>query len=495
MFNDVQMNDDQLKVAEKLPANQKENSSHGKGKSKKSHYKSTIVEDTQKKDRDKETNIKHFKKWQDDGVYVTNTWTKGENTEKFMNRARYLDDMVKNAKNDNDIQAIKSYINATFPQKSKDGANKHVQSYYEKLQEKRSAVQNDGKEEEIKMYEDSKLSDSKVPDEAVIIQMTKGGEHVVESPGVDDPNDVLTLSTLNSPTSILPGNTPEVKTMKDPIEPPKAIKRIEEEPKKEEKKEEKKEDTIISVEQFPESGMVEKVVLKLKDSNYIEKKNIIQDFFRHIKGIETKEVFNKFRDLWNEKYATLFMIKLDPWTSKIKLNGGEGKYLVGVPFKRIEASVVPARTTKPKIKVFSGPKKSVGSVFKAPKTANAKTFFTYDIHDIFRIIEGELEITLSEPIRLELEALIHVSVNEQINSHGCENGLIVRHGKEPIEKVISDIEDYINIRNKGSNRFEFTGQRRQQLVSILKRALKSNGKHGKNSLEIMDRISALRNFV
>ena len=360
-------------------------------------------------------------------------------------------------------------------------------------------AQDEPEKTKILLLEDSSVQDEDKGEPEVIKEL-KDGE-IVKTPipdgKEDDPSGPLKLSTI-SPTSISPGTMKSPEAPKTPAERPKGIKRIEEKASSPGYK-----GVSIPLDEFKDSGVVDYFVGKLgkplSEADIDEKKRLIQKFFMHIPNIQTEEVFNKFRDIWEANYAERFNIRLGPWTPKIKIKGGKKNYLKGVNFiddsPKPQGEIPIARRPRPK--VFKDPKgsktskKAPGTVFKAPKTANAKTFFDYDIHDIFRIIEGELGVELTEPLRLELEALIHVAVNEQINRHG----LSVRHGESSIEKIIEDIEDYINIRNKSSERFAFTGQRRQQLISILKRAAKLNDKHGQKSSRMMDRISALRNFL
>ena len=126
--------------------------------------------------------------------------------------------------------------------------------------------------------------------------------------------------------------------------------------------------------------------------------------------------------------------------------------------------------------------------YKVTLSPNAKTTFSYDINDIFSIIEKDLKITLSDRAKTEIDALIKRVVK---NIHGSSS-----HGSERVNKTIEKIEDYINSKSDGDTTFSFSGSDRDQLVAILQREITPvptpKKKHG---FDIMGRIDALRNFV
>lgn len=120
------------------------------------------------------------------------------------------------------------------------------------------------------------------------------------------------------------------------------------------------------------------------------------------------------------------------------------------------------------------------TLLKGPSVGNAKTFFSYDIHEIFKIIEKMLGLKLSEHGRLSIEALIFSATDSIINQHGSANKAT------NYDDIVDAVEKYINQHSKSDVQFHFMGQRRQQFITILKQEVRA---------KIDGRISALKNFV
>lgn len=207
-----------------------------------------------------------------------------------------------------------------------------------------------------------------------------------------------------------------------------------------------------------------------------------EDDFKTLHSSKTQ-----LRDWWNSKFAGTYGIRLQARNTQIskKVRGGGLKM---IDFRENYISPPPPPVEKPvKTKQMKIEKagKAKGSPFLAPRTGgNSKRFFSYDIHEIFRIIEEELGIELSEEGKMNIEALVYSAVNNLINSHGAE------HGQSKFDKVISAVEDYINLRSKADHLFAFTGQRRDQFEMILKNELK----RAKND-RIDGRIKALGHIL
>ena len=134
--------------------------------------------------------------------------------------------------------------------------------------------------------------------------------------------------------------------------------------------------------------------------------------------------------------------------------------------------------------------KKTGTLLKGASVSNAKTFFSYDIHEIFKIIEDMLHLSLSKHAKLSIEALIYSATNEIINQHGSSYSA---HGSGRYDDVISAVEDYINQHSKSTETFHFMGQRRQQFETILRGEVKAQKRQKESDMD--DRIAALKNFV
>lgn len=104
--------------------------------------------------------------------------------------------------------------------------------------------------------------------------------------------------------------------------------------------------------------------------------------------------------------------------------------------------------------------------------ANSKTFFSYDIHEIYRIIEKGLKIKLSTEAKNDIESIVRTETSNLINH------LNISHGSSDIQNVIEKIEKYISSRMKDKSKpFKFTESNRYKLKELLKRFLntRNNG--------------------
>ena len=101
------------------------------------------------------------------------------------------------------------------------------------------------------------------------------------------------------------------------------------------------------------------------------------------------------------------------------------------------------------------------------ETPNAETFFSYDIHHIFKIIKKDLGlVSLSERTKMDIEALMEKEVRDLRNKPS------LTHGKSEINEVISDIESYINEINKNKTTiFKLSEGGKYHLKYLLKREI------------------------
>lgn len=104
--------------------------------------------------------------------------------------------------------------------------------------------------------------------------------------------------------------------------------------------------------------------------------------------------------------------------------------------------------------------------------ANSKEFFSYDIHEIYRIIEKGLKIKLSTEVKNDIESIVRTETSNLINH------LNISHGSSDIQNIIEQIEKYISSRMKDKSKsFKFTESNRYRLKELLKRFLntRNNG--------------------
>ena len=103
--------------------------------------------------------------------------------------------------------------------------------------------------------------------------------------------------------------------------------------------------------------------------------------------------------------------------------------------------------------------------------SNSKTFFSYDIHEIFNIIEKGLNNKLSTEAKNDIESIVKMETSNLINHAN------ISHGASKIQNIIVEIENYLSsrMRNK-SKSFKFTESNRYKLKELLSRFL--NDKNG-----------------
>ena len=113
--------------------------------------------------------------------------------------------------------------------------------------------------------------------------------------------------------------------------------------------------------------------------------------------------------------------------------------------------------------------KSKGKIDTDP--SNSKTFFSYDIHEIFNIIEKGLNNKLSTDAKNDIESIVKMETSNLINHAN------ISHGASKIQNIIVEIERYLSsrMRNK-SKSFKFTESNRYKLKELLSRFL--NDKNG-----------------
>ena len=103
--------------------------------------------------------------------------------------------------------------------------------------------------------------------------------------------------------------------------------------------------------------------------------------------------------------------------------------------------------------------------------SNSKTFFSYDIHEIFNIVEKGLNNKLSTDAKNDIESIVKMETSNIINHAN------ISHGASKIQNIIVEIERYLSsrMRNK-SKTFKFTESNRYKLKELLSRFL--NDKNG-----------------
>ena len=111
--------------------------------------------------------------------------------------------------------------------------------------------------------------------------------------------------------------------------------------------------------------------------------------------------------------------------------------------------------------------KKGGVADKTPN--NADTFFTYDTHDVWKIIKKELGIKLSDQAKMDIEAIL------ERETRGLRYKGEIAHGMSDINSTIQKIEQYINSRKRIDGKvFKFSEPARFDLKQILKRELKAS---------------------
>lgn len=164
---------------------------------------------------------------------------------------------------------------------------------------------------------------------------------------------------------------------------------------------------------------------------------------------------DKIVSMINDKCAKKFGFKL---VAKKKAHIDENGKLVDIKFEYLNDSKAPKDKESKVMK---------GRPYNSPSSKHkAKLTFSYDINDVFNIIENNLAINLSEQAKLEIDSIIKHAVNDVSNkTHGTERIPVAAS----IDETVSLIEDYINERSKSGESFAFTGQWREKLVAVLER--------------------------
>ena len=104
---------------------------------------------------------------------------------------------------------------------------------------------------------------------------------------------------------------------------------------------------------------------------------------------------------------------------------------------------------------------------------NSREFFSYDIHEIFHIVERGLETKLNKDAKNDIESIIRTETSNMINH------LNITHGTSKVQSIIEQIENYISSRMKNkTKKFKFTESNRYKLKELLSRFLntRNNGK-------------------
>ena len=103
--------------------------------------------------------------------------------------------------------------------------------------------------------------------------------------------------------------------------------------------------------------------------------------------------------------------------------------------------------------------------------SNSKEFFSYDIHEIYNIIEKGLNNKLSTEAKNDIESIVKLETSNLINHAN------ISHGASKIQNIIVEIENYLSSRmRKKSKTFKFTESNRYKLKELLSRFL--NDKNG-----------------
>ena len=104
-----------------------------------------------------------------------------------------------------------------------------------------------------------------------------------------------------------------------------------------------------------------------------------------------------------------------------------------------------------------------GKVDKEP--LNSGSFFAYDIHEIFDMIENKLKCKLSKEDETNIQAIV------ELETRDIRNKTNMSHGTSEINALILDIEKYINSKKRAdasSPAFKFSEFNRYKLKNILR---------------------------
>ena len=117
-----------------------------------------------------------------------------------------------------------------------------------------------------------------------------------------------------------------------------------------------------------------------------------------------------------------------------------------------------------------------GKVDKEP--LNSGSFFAYDIHEIFDMIENKLKCKLSKEDETNIQAIV------ELETRDIRNKTNMSHGTSEINALILDIEKYINSKKRAdasSPAFKFSEFNRYKLKNILSKFIKKQVKPVKHS--------------
>ena len=112
-----------------------------------------------------------------------------------------------------------------------------------------------------------------------------------------------------------------------------------------------------------------------------------------------------------------------------------------------------------------------GKVDKEP--LNSGSFFAYDIHEIFDMIENKLKCKLSKEDETNIQAIV------ELETRDIRNKTNMSHGTSEINALILDIEKYINSKKRAdasSPAFKFSEFNRYKLKNILSKFIKKQVK-------------------
>ena len=117
-----------------------------------------------------------------------------------------------------------------------------------------------------------------------------------------------------------------------------------------------------------------------------------------------------------------------------------------------------------------------GKVDKEP--LNSGSFFAYDIHEIFDMIEDKLKCKLSKEDETNIQAIVELEIRD------IRNKTNMSHGTSEINALILDIEKYINSKKRAdatSGVFKFSEFNRYKLKNILSKFVVKKSKPAKHS--------------
>ena len=166
--------------------------------------------------------------------------------------------------------------------------------------------------------------------------------------------------------------------------------------------------------------------------------------------------------IYNERFASDFGLKIV--TRKTGMYIGKNNKVAGINFKRLDPKTnddqhkINDQVVVPKQKNQKSINSQPYNILSSKK--GGKYVFSYDINDVYRIIENDLAINLSKQAKMQIDSIVAHAVKDVQNKS---------HGDERIDATVGHIEDYINERSKSGEAFAFTGQWREKLIAVLER--------------------------